>query len=189
MTTASSEYGVQPITCTRRDCRCSTNRCSTSPALARSTCVVKKSAATSAGQWACTNVRRPSALAAGCAFNVQDARDRRTTDAVTQVLQRVLNVRVAPRWVLSRRRMTSARRCACRPAGRPRPARYVHCVSPARGARAMLSGVTMAATCASSLRPSRCPNSARRRRSLSSKRKRCPASLPSALDSLRAGTR
>ena len=74
--------------------------------------------------------------------------------------------------------MTSARRRACRPAGRPWPARYVHLrATSSRCQRRMVSGVTRVATCASSRRPSRCPNSARRRRSPSSKRRRRPASL------------
>ena len=74
-------------------------------------------------------------------------------------------------------RMTGARRRACAPAGRPRPARCVHLrATSSRCQRRMVSGVTRVATCASSDRPRRCPNTARHRRSPSSKRRRRPAS-------------
>jgi hypothetical protein len=65
--------------------------------------------------------------------------------------------------------MTSARRCACRPGGRSRPARLR--ATSSRCHRRIVSGVTIVATCASRRRPRRCPSSARRRRSRSSNRR------------------
>ena len=81
-------YGVEPNTCTRRDCNSITRAVSyvTSPRVVH-TSVVKKSAAASARQCACTNVRHGGALPTRWnAVGAQDTCDGRTTNTVAQVL-------------------------------------------------------------------------------------------------------
>ncbi len=65
------------------------------------------------------------------------------------------------------------RACAGRPAGPPDS--HASPVGPLPMPREIVSGFTSVATCVSTCRPSLCPSSARRRRSASGKRSRCPA--------------
>ena len=81
MTNASSGYGVEPRTCTRRDCNSIRNAVAyvTSPRVVH-TSVVKKSAATSAGQCACTNVRHGVARCLPAECHARAAHVRSSSD-------------------------------------------------------------------------------------------------------------
>ena len=107
------------------------------------------------------------------ASRAQNSRDRSAADSMAKVLQGALNARVAPRRILRRHPDNQCSKVRLQARRAASPARHVHLRATSwRCQRKIVSGVTSVATSASTRRPSRCPSSARRRRSPSSKRRR-----------------